>query len=132
MFMYVHICPFMSIHGHVCSYVITDLCMLPLSALRSYPHCPFLHLDPIHTAPFCTWIVSTIIYPLDRTHKVLIADGGPGGSLHAYISKAAGDMQNFVAAKQASLATHPNTSSVVTKGDWANLQVRYALGRLFR
>jgi hypothetical protein len=56
---------------------------------------------------------------------VLITDGGPGGSLHAYLSKSPGDMRNFVAAEEPSITKHPNTSSTATKGDWANLQIGF-------
>ena len=56
---------------------------------------------------------------------VLITDGCKGaGCLHAYISKTAGDMENFVAAAQPSLSAseHPpfGAPGSLTKGDWAS------------
>lgn len=54
---------------------------------------------------------------------VLIADGGPGWCLHAYVSAAPGDMEHFVAAQQPCLATHPPSGSAV--GDWAEIQIAF-------
>jgi hypothetical protein len=56
---------------------------------------------------------------------VIITDGCKGaGCLHAYVSKTAGDMQNFVATTRPSLtpAEHPPFGSPgsLTKGDWAS------------
>ena len=56
---------------------------------------------------------------------VIITDGCKGaGCLHAYVSKTAGDMQNFVAATQPSLspAEHPpfGPPGSFVKGDWAS------------
>ena len=57
---------------------------------------------------------------------VLITDGAPAaggfGALHAYISKTAGDMENFVAAKQSWITEHPpfgSMSAPYIKGDFA-------------
>ena len=54
---------------------------------------------------------------------VLIADGGPGWCLHAYISATPGDMDNFIAAEQPCIATHPPSGSAV--GDWAEIQIAF-------
>ena len=56
---------------------------------------------------------------------VLITDGGPGFALHAYLSSRPGDMLNFSAAAEPTLGTHPPTSSTITKGDWAVIQIGF-------
>ena len=57
---------------------------------------------------------------------VLITDGGPGFALHAYLSKAPGDMESFVAATQPTLSSseHPPATGF-NKGSWANLQIGF-------
>ena len=54
---------------------------------------------------------------------VLITDGGPGGALHAYISKTPGDMVNFVAATQPAISAHPPSGDSV--GDWSCNQIGF-------
>lgn len=52
---------------------------------------------------------------------VLITDGGPSFGLHAYLSKAPGDMVNFVAATQPEITAHPPSGTNV--GDWSQSQI---------
>ena len=54
---------------------------------------------------------------------VLITDGGPGWCLHAYLSAAPGEMENFVAASETCLQTHPPSGGAV--GDWAEIQIAF-------
>jgi len=57
---------------------------------------------------------------------VIITDGGPGGMLHAYISRTPGSMVDFVPAAEATLDTHthpPGGSAM--PGKWANMQIAF-------
>lgn len=54
---------------------------------------------------------------------VLITDGGPGWCLHAYVSAVGGGMEEFIAAEQPCLATHPASGGGV--GDWAEIQIAF-------
>ena len=57
---------------------------------------------------------------------VLITDGGPNHSLHAYVSKTAGNMTTFVAAAQPSIVEHPpGVGNQLVTGDWANYQIAF-------
>merc|ERR1712187_465178 len=57
---------------------------------------------------------------------VLITDGGPGGTLHAYISQTAGSMVDFVPAAEASLDAHMHPpGGTAAAGKWANLQIAF-------
>ena len=51
---------------------------------------------------------------------VLITDGGPSFALHAYLSKAPGDMVNFVPADEIQLYATERPAN-----GWANLQLEF-------
>eukprot|EP00937_MAST-01D_sp_MAST-1D-sp2_P005452 g5452.t1 len=56
---------------------------------------------------------------------VLVCDGGPNHSLHAYVSERPGSMTAFVPAAEPSIATHPRSGSPSAAGAWANLQIAF-------